>query len=363
MSKSSKNYQNNPAFQTLLQHISSNGKSLLIADENLGNAPLASLSDNITLLTNRFDLYQQARQLELNCLFNDFDFSSFEDGSFSRILYRVSKEKPVVHHIINQAKKLLKISGELILVGEKNEGIKTYIKKAEGYFSCSASKTKNRNIYCAVLTKTNQESSEPLDDKNYSLLRPEINDKSLHFYSKPGIFGWNKIDQGSQFLAEKLPEFLSQFSQPPKTVLDLGCGYGYLSVKAHQLIPEAHITTTDNNAAAITACEKNFQERSINGEVIADNCAENIDKTFDAVICNPPFHQGFETDDSLTDKFISATHHRLNKNGKAIFVVNSFLPLEIKARNLFKDVEILEKNSRFKLIILGEKSSITHQTN
>ena len=48
----------------------------------------------------------------------------------------------VVHHIINQAPKVLNPHGQLVICGYKNEGIKTYISKAESYLGTKASITR-----------------------------------------------------------------------------------------------------------------------------------------------------------------------------------------------------------------------------
>ncbi|MCB1669258.1 MAG: methyltransferase [Porticoccaceae bacterium] len=336
----------------LISRLANEGHQLLVADENLRDISLSSIPTSTTLLTNRFDLYQQAQDAGLICHFNDFRFDLFQEHSFDRIYYRVSKEKPVVHHIINQAKKYLKHKGQLILIGAKNEGIKTYIKNAEQYFSCAAGIKKSGSFYCATLTMEKEDSVKPLDDKNYAELRMEISDGKLELYSKPGIFGWNKIDKGSQFLCEHLASFIGGFPEKPPTLLDLGCGYGYLSAYTHQITPDTRITATDNNAAAITACEKNFALLGISGNVVADDCAGGINETFTAVICNPPFHQGFATDGNLTDRFMNASFQRLTAEGKALFVVNEFVPLEKKATGVFRKTSVIAKENGFKLVLL-----------
>ena len=342
----------NPDFRLLMQHLSGEKKTLLIADENLRDTPLAMLPDDVVVLSNRFDLHQQACAAGLNAHFSDFDFSVFPQQHFDQILYRVSKEKPVVHHIINHAKKLLATGGELVLVGGKNEGLKTYAKKAGEYFSGDTKSLKQGQLYSAIIIKHDTSEGAALDDKDYAELRPEITVNNLSFYSKPGVFGWDKVDQGSAFLVELLAEFLQLFPQPPKNILDLGCGYGHLSVMLHQQLPTAVITATDNNAAAIEACKKNFQQHNVSGAVIAADCAEHISGSFDAVICNPPFHQGFDTDGRLTDRFIQASHNCLASGGRALFVVNRFVPLERKAEAVFNRAKLMAENRGFKIILL-----------
>lgn len=83
------------------------------------------------MVGNRFDLIRCLRAQGWPAHFSDFDLSPWADGSLNRILYRVSKEKAIVHHLINEAARLLKPTGELVLIGDKNEGIRTYARKAQ----------------------------------------------------------------------------------------------------------------------------------------------------------------------------------------------------------------------------------------
>ena len=360
----------NPFFQLLVQQArKTNGPQLIIADENLKGAPLhLLLEQNITLITNRFDVGEQAHAVGLNYHFSDFDFSPLADNYFDQVLYRVSKEKTVTHHIINSSQRLLKQDGNLVLTGEKNDGIKTYTDKAcsflNSYSGNTAKPKKQGKAYISVIHNqpyTKQQHSDqasqepPLDDGNYPQLRSCITVDNQTLFSKPGLFGWNKVDLGSAFLANYLPEFFQRQGAESKQILDLGCGYGYLSLMAGKHA-NARIVATDNNAAAIAACSKNFSEFGINGEVIAGNCAKNINEKFDSVLCNPPFHQGFDTDNILTQCFVDSSYQHLNQGGKALFVANRFVPIERCAEKFFKtkNIEKVAENKSFKLLILSK---------
>jgi 16S rRNA (guanine1207-N2)-methyltransferase len=161
-----------------------------------------------------------AGELGFTALFNDFDFTALADNSIQRVIYRVSKEKPSVHHIINQALRMLVPGGELIIAGLKNEGTKTYIDKAKNIFGQGSSQ-KNGLAYRGNFYKSaNAPCAELLDDQDYPRLR-SFNSEVLDFYSKPGLFGWDKIDQGSAFLIdefiEQLAERLAEQSIEPST--------------------------------------------------------------------------------------------------------------------------------------------------
>ena len=114
------------------------------------------------------------------------------------------------------------------------------------------------------------------------------------------------------------------------------------------------IVATDNNAAALEACKENFKAVGIDGKVIAADCGAGIQQQFDIILCNPPFHQGFTTSNNITDKFLSNTLRLLSENGKALFVVNQFIPLEKKATTLFSHTETVATNGSFKLVELAQ---------
>jgi 16S rRNA (guanine1207-N2)-methyltransferase len=127
-----------PATEQLVHHLqrppgdeAADDRLLWIADENaLHNLAAVTPAANLTLISNRFDVAQRARELGFTARFSDFDFSYLADNSIRTAVYRISKERPVVYHILNEAWRVLAPGGELVLSGLKQEGIKTYIEKA-----------------------------------------------------------------------------------------------------------------------------------------------------------------------------------------------------------------------------------------
>lgn len=340
--------------ESLLAADTPSSTTLWVLDENISATDVTHVSHRVStalsLLANRFDLHQQLADKRVDCTFSDFDFSAIADNSIDRLFYRVSKEKAIVHHIINQAFRVLKPGGALVIAGYKNDGIKTYIDKACTYFAGHSDKAKGKqSSHLATIYKSESAPGHCLDDKDYPQLR-EMPQHQPPFYSKPGQFGWNKVDKGSEFLIQELPRLLDGLHNPPATLLDLGCGYGYLSMMAATLAPFQQITATDNNAAAIVSCTENLKHSNVPYEVIADDCAQSIRGRYDLVLCNPPFHQGFAIESDLTQRFLEQTHKHLHAKGNAVFVVNQFIPLERKARELFGTVSILAKNKSFTLI-------------
>lgn len=330
------------------------GPLLWIVDEHIAK-PSRWLRDrkaDVTIISNRYDSYLDAHQAGLTAHFSDMDLNAFA-GAFRCVIYRISKEKALVHHVINAGKQALQSDGTLMLIGGKQEGIKTYIDKASDYLGPVVHQENGaHSTRLACLQKTPSLADAPaLDDKDYPRYRQIGDENGLAFYSKPGQFGWDKLDQGSQFLVS---QFAAAFTNtPPGAVLDLGCGYGYLSLQVSRYKP-ARIVATDNNAAALGSCRFNLEHNGIHeGTVVADDCGRRLQDSFDTILCNPPFHQGFNTSGELTDRFIEQTRRLLKPAGQALFVVNQFIPLEQKAAGSFKTIDIFARNKSFKLVRLA----------
>jgi 16S rRNA (guanine1207-N2)-methyltransferase len=329
------------------------GNCILVADENWSNInwqmARSSQQRSVRVFSNRYDIEKSARTANLDTIFNDFDFSIIEPHSIDSVFFRVSKERASSHYIINQAAKLLKPEGKLVLTGGKNDGLKTYVKQACAIFGDHTSAEKHGSCYLATVQRHNTDLAQ-LDDKNYAQTRTV---EALSLQSKPGIFGWEKIDRGSAFLCTHLAAFLARRSVAPRTMLDLGCGYGYLSMQASEY-GFTHITATDNNAAALAATTINLGQLTIDTDIIAGDAGDQINRRFDIILCNPPFHQGFSIDGDMTVKFLSAAKRLLSSAGQALFVVNNFIPLEHKAKDYFRYIEVIANNGSFKLVALSQ---------
>lgn len=337
--------------QQIQQHATQT--SIWFSDENVLRLlpDTAQWADKPRLISNRWDITEQAKTIGFTAEFNDFDVSHIAANSIDHIFYRISKEKPVTHHLINEAHRLLNTNGTLWICGQKNEGIKTYIEKASALFCCTKHIQKDGMNYSGQLIK-NEYTGDLLDDEQYLELRECLLLNEQPFLSKPGQFGWNKIDQGSEFLIAELAKIAALNSRTYENCLDLGCGYGYLTMASQPLFTIKQRWLTDNNAAALRTAQYNCERRGIVATVIASDAGQPLNERFDLILCNPPFHQGFSVDGDLTEKFLHNTRHLLANNGTAYFVVNQFIPLDTKAENFFKTIQLIAQNKSFKVFKL-----------
>lgn len=342
-----------PANQLLLKLLQQTvTPSLVIADEQLAIEETWPTGPQIHYLSNRFDIAQALHSSGAQVTFSDFNFSDFAQQQFQHVLFRIAKEKSLVHHIIAHSRSLLAPNGSLCLIGHKNEGLKTYTQKANGLLGGELTRHRgDKGYYANCLNRGDQLTPPPESD--YASPRLSIQEGILAFFSKPGIYGWQKIDRGSQLLIEALRQDLEDRPKSAsQSLLDLGCGYGYLSVKAGQFI-NPRIVATDNNCAAVAMCRKNLEYHRLEGEVLADDCGEQIQEAFDLVLCNPPFHQGFKTRRDLTERFLESAARHTNFGGAAYFVVNEFIDLGARAAPYFKEQTQLANQDGFRIFRLA----------
>ena len=315
------------------------------ADEQVV-APLPRAREDVQVFCNRVDTAEALRTAGFVVHLGDF---AVEQAPLKpqTVVYRVSKERPLVNMLINAAMTALPIGGRLLLSGYKNDGLKGYADKTAKTFAAERVVRKgDSGAYLAEITKR-ADSAARLPDKDYRQLRPICEEPLL--YSKPGIYGWEKIDRGSRLLISQLPDFVEGLTTPIHRIADLGCGYGYLSVAANEYFPNAQWLLTDNNATALLACEKNMAAHGMVAECVLTDCADGVSGPVDVLLCNPPFHQGFAIEGGLTERFLQGAARLLTPTGQALFVVNQFIPLPRYAEALFGQCKLLCEQDGFRV--------------
>lgn len=331
-----------------------------LIDQALANASLATLliiDENIDLrqirhtpnhaITNRFDQYTLACSKGWNCSFNDYVWPKDCQGQFT-LVYRVSKEKAVIEHLMAQAQKFLTSGSEVILVGHKGEGIKTISKRAQQRLAGTRQEQKvSGDLWQATLSVDPSKQTATVDD-SYDQIHAiaTLGERILH--AKPGIFGWQKLDQGSSLLLDSLPRIIGRpLPLNDRSILDLGCGAGHLLLMAVETATRSRIVATDNNAAAVKLCQVNLDAAGIDATVVPSDAGDTVEGRVELVLCNPPFHSGFRVDHSLTEKFLYQAARHLEPNGVAVFVVNQHVPLSRIAAQYFAHIEMFIDSGSF----------------
>lgn len=170
------------------------------------------------------------------------------------------------------------------------------------------------------------------------------------FVSRPGLFAWNRIDPASALLAAHLPQTLSG------RIADLGAGYGYLAcetllrcngVEAIDLY-EAEARALDPARINIDKTRTQL-DRQVEVSIHWHDVCAGLPHRYDAIISNPPFHQGRADQPELGQSFIAAAANALKPQGSLWLVANRHLPYEQTLSTRFNKVNTVILKNGFKV--------------
>lgn len=137
--------------------------------------------------------------------------------------------------------------------------------------------------------------------------------QTLKFTSDLGVFSKGGIDFGSSLLLKNLI-----IKDNVKSVLDVGCGYGTIGITIAKTNPTVHVTMVDVNLRAINLTKKNCEKNGVtNYEVFESYAYDNVEKTYDVVVSNPPIRAGKQ----VVHTIILGAFEHLNEGGSMWCVI------------------------------------------
>jgi 16S rRNA (guanine1207-N2)-methyltransferase len=140
-------------------------------------------------------------------------------------------------------------------------------------------------------------------------------------------------------------------------VADLGAGYGYLATQVIACCPQ--VTAIDLYEAEARALEparlnlaraQQASGREVAVEVHWHDVTAGLNVRYDAIVSNPPFHQGRADLPELGRAFIARAADALVPEGRLLLVANRHLPYETLLTARFGEVRTLVEQGGFKVI-------------
>ncbi|MBL8697384.1 MAG: class I SAM-dependent methyltransferase [Alphaproteobacteria bacterium] len=168
-------------------------------------------------------------------------------------------------------------------------------------------------------------------------------------HAAPGIFAWDRVDEGSALLAARLPVDLGV------VVADLGAGWGYLAghVLAHGRPRPRRLDLYEADWHALAAARLNLAHAPPDTAIdfLWHDAARGVPRRdYDTVVMNPPFHDTRGADPSIGLAFIAAARDALRRGGRLWIVANRTLPYEAALRDGFTHAVTHEAGPRYKII-------------
>jgi 16S rRNA (guanine1207-N2)-methyltransferase len=165
------------------------------------------------------------------------------------------------------------------------------------------------------------------------------------FLTAPGMFSPAHADPGSRRLAAAVAGRLAG------RVADLGAGWGWLAQAVLADAPAiAELDLHEAEASALDAARANVTDPRARFHWSDVTRLGPGMPPYDAVIANPPFHQGRAAEPDLGAAFVSAAARMLGPAGRLFLVANRQLPYEAVLAIAFREWEKLSEDGAYKVI-------------
>ncbi|MGN0777255.1 MAG: class I SAM-dependent methyltransferase [Candidatus Ventricola sp.] len=128
--------------------------------------------------------------------------------------------------------------------------------------------------------------SAPTSEHEARSFRAVFAGRVLAFDTDAGVFSKQHVDPGSELLCSALPEDLAG------DVLDMGCGWGAMTVLTLARFPGVNVTMADVNERALALAVSNVEKNHMQARAVLSDGFEKIEGLYDAVITNPPIRAG-----------------------------------------------------------------------
>ncbi|WES67773.1 23S rRNA (guanine(1835)-N(2))-methyltransferase RlmG [Superficieibacter sp. HKU1] len=176
-------------------------------------------------------------------------------------------------------------------------------------------------------------------------------------HNHANVFSRTGLDIGARFFMQHLPENLDG------EIVDLGCGNGVIGLTLLDKNPEATVVFVDESPMAVASSrlnvETNMPDALDRCEFMINNALSGVEPfRFNAVLCNPPFHQQHALTDNIAWEMFHHARRCLKINGMLYIVANRHLDYFHKLKKIFGNCETIATNSKFvvlKAVKLGRR--------
>ena len=242
-------------------------------------------------------------------------------------------------YALAQALRVLAPGAALVAMGPKEKGGARVRAELERFGCVGAETSKKHWRLCYAIMPERLEGI----DEAIAQGAPRF-DAGLGLWTQPGIFSWDRVDEGSALLLEHLGALSGAGA-------DMGCGLGVLTQAAlarHSAIVLIH--AVDLDARAIQATRRNVDDH-VRLQLHWHDVGTALPFAgLDFVLMNPPFHSGGQDDVALGRLFLRRAREALRVGGALWMVANRHLPYEAELAALFAKVEPVAQAARFKVL-------------
>ncbi|EKN4730094.1 23S rRNA (guanine(1835)-N(2))-methyltransferase RlmG [Salmonella enterica] len=177
----------------------------------------------------------------------------------------------------------------------------------------------------------------------------KLEDTGWTIHNHANVFSRTGLDIGARFFMQHLPENLDG------EIVDLGCGNGVIGLSLLAKNPQANVVFVDESPMAVdSSClnvETNLPEAFERCEFMINNALSGVEPfRFNAVFCNPPFHQKHALTDNIAWEMFHHARRCLKINGELYIVANRHLDYFHKLKKIFGNCATIATNNKFVIL-------------
>ena len=161
------------------------------------------------------------------------------------------------------------------------------------------------------------------------------------FTTDNGVFSKTGVDYGSQVLLKNAIELDLKGS-----VLDMGCGYGVISIILKHTFPDCFVTGVDINPRAVELTSLNAEKNGTEISAYVSDGYASVEGKFDTIVTNPPIRTGKKV---IYKMFEDAKDH-LRAGGNFIAVVRKQQGAESavkKLKDVFGNCNVIDRDKGY----------------
>ena len=331
------------------QHEYLSGRVLLV------NAPtddlLSNLEKDITpcLWTWNNNEFQYFQSQQANVHFG----VDLPEGDFHQAIIFVPKSKELLNYILHNVVSRLSLGASIFLVGEKKAGVERAAKQLQPYGQ-ALKLDSARHCQMWQVTIDTTVTAKALADwaQQYTVATPN---GDLTICALPGVFSQNRLDVGTAAL---LP-FLSKVTSGK--IADFGCGAGVISAYLAKLNPKNRIFAMDVDAFALASTRMTFEKNDLAPEQLEITAVTGIEDAplfLHAIVSNPPFHQGIQTDYNASESLCKTSRRHLKSGGELWIVANRFLNYPLLIEQNFGQCTTKADQQGFKVLFAKMQKNV-----
>ncbi|EJC0313244.1 23S rRNA (guanine(1835)-N(2))-methyltransferase RlmG [Salmonella enterica] len=177
----------------------------------------------------------------------------------------------------------------------------------------------------------------------------KLEDTGWTIHNHANVFSRTGLDIGARFFMQHLPENLDG------EIVDLGCGNGVIGLSLLAKNPQAKVVFVDESPMAVDSSrlnvETNLPEAFERCEFMINNALSGVEPfRFNAVFCNPPFHQKHALTDNIAWEMFHHARRCLKINGELYIVANRHLDYFHKLKKIFGNCATIATNNKFVIL-------------